>query len=267
MSPTCNSWNDKRVEQSERLLAPSFRKISSTQTINNHFEVLQHLQHLPARELKMYLQQFVLNVCFLSAVFLCFIQKSNALDASFIPNDENEPLPLSKKYRDSLRKLCVLLKTDSSRIPVEIAQKRRVLEKVCLKLEKDDNNIEAASTHSTSKGQQLLYGLIGLGSGYYLWTNRRWLTTKINDVVKKSQQQGQVLGHSNNLVASADIPATIESTASSIDLVDPGVAIPVEYPVIVSKVEFSGSDKVTEARSARLKRFAEMNNVNTLKTN
>jgi hypothetical protein len=219
----------------------------------------------------MHWRSFIINICLLSVCFLLFIQKSNALDASFIPNDENEPLPLSKKYRDSLRKLCVLLKTDSSRLPVEIAQKRTVLEKVCHKLAMDDNNIETASTFSkASRGQNLLYGLIGLGSSYYLWANRRWLITKIKIAANRPQQlqRGQVVGYGNNVVASTDIPAISEGGTFSADLVDlssPIIAVPVESPVVANSIKSpTSTDKVAEARSARLKRFAEMNNVNTL---
>lgn len=192
-------------------------------------------------------------------VFLCLIHSSNALDVSFIPNDENEPLPLSKKYRDSLRKLCALLKTDISRLPVEIIQKRTTLEKVCHKLEKDDSNIDAASVSKSIKPQQLLYGLIGLGSGYYLWANRKWLTKKFIN----KPQRGNVLGY-NNIVASSDVASSDVASimnetplvgTDSMEYAPSGNLVAVDLPVI-------NVDRVAEARSARLKRFADMNSVN-----
>ncbi len=188
--------------------------------------------------------------------------KSYGLDVSFIPNSENEPLPLSTKYRDSLRKLCALLHTEGAVLPAELLEKKAVLEKVCHKLKKDDENIDGSlsGTNKFSKVKQnILYGLIGLGSGYFLWSNRGWLTSKLKKVGNSPERN--ILGrggatptsevNSVNEPKAADISTPSASAASSIQVSMQGDA--------------AGADKIAEARAARLKRFSEMNAVNEIK--
>jgi hypothetical protein len=59
-----------------------------------------------------------------------------SLDVSFIPNDENAPLPLSTTYRTALRKLCVIMEA-GKKLPESIdAAKLRGLKAACRKLKK-----------------------------------------------------------------------------------------------------------------------------------
>jgi hypothetical protein len=100
-----------------------------------------------------------------------------ALDVSFIPNDENAPLPLSAKYRESLAKLCKLLDVKGARLPAELQEKRNVLEKMCQKLSKDNANIVASKASSWDM-KTVAVTLFSLGGGYLLWNNRRWIKSK-----------------------------------------------------------------------------------------
>ena len=113
----------------------------------------------------------------------------NALDLSWIPTDVNDAsLPLSVKYRDSLRKLCDILKT-SSKLPPELTDRRKVLSKMCKKLDFDDKASNSpGNLFNIFQNKRLLLtlGLIGTG-GYFIWDNRqaiviatkRWLKRNI----------------------------------------------------------------------------------------
>lgn len=75
-----------------------------------------------------------------------FLSYHSALDVSFIPNDENAPLPLSQNYRKLLRRLCSLTKA-GGRLPEALHAKEQILEKMCSKLEKDDDNVASLEKH------------------------------------------------------------------------------------------------------------------------
>jgi hypothetical protein len=127
----------------------------------------------------------------LCAFLKCFI--GLALDVSFIPNDENSPLPLSAKYRASLRKLCDLMKDPQKQLPSELLEKKRVLEKMCKKLDSDDNNIQSAVTEKKN-----ILHLIGIiGGGYLIWHYRSFLLAAIHPLLSIFQPtpKGQKLGH------------------------------------------------------------------------
>lgn len=149
----------------------------------------------------------------LFAVFFCQLPKVlHGLDVSFIPNDENAPLPLSAKYRTSLRRLCNLMEkyppsnrntksqasgSTSNNILADLygdSVKHRALQNLCIKLAADDKNIEQASSDlsfssvwqrlkgswmlSTANTTTLLIlGLSGIGMGIAMREKdriRRW---------------------------------------------------------------------------------------------
>lgn len=197
----------------------------------------------------------LIRTCFV-LVLLALITRTNSLEASFLPNSENEPLPLSAKYRDSLRKLCILMNTEGALLPPEVVEKKDILAKVCAKLEKDDRNINAASSEQKfGIKQKLMYGIIGIGSGYYLWSNRKWLKTQVNNLMKGKGPQGQIVGQSVRSAPHVDTlfgdgPAAAQQVS----------AAPVAHEVPVAAT----ADKIAEARAARLKRFSEMNAVGSV---
>ena len=80
-----------------------------------------------------------------------------ALEAIWIGNDENAPLPQSAKYRANLRKMCGIM-SSGGRLPKSFAEKKHVLEKMCDKLRKDDENVASASKISTFKRAALVFG-------------------------------------------------------------------------------------------------------------
>ena len=122
-----------------------------------------------------------MNILFGLVVSLLCIY-SNGLDVSFIPNDENAAtLPLSAKYRDTLRRLCTRLKS-GDKLPNELIQKKKTLTALCLKLEKDDRNIASAHRPYNLNGflslknfQRLIFSILGLGGGFFVWIHRQWI--------------------------------------------------------------------------------------------
>lgn len=159
-----------------------------------------------------------------------------ALDVSFIPNDENAPLPLSHKYRESLRRLCTLVK-GGGRLPEELQEKRVVLEKMCVKLAKDDSNIESAEVGVLSKWdlKSIAFTLLGVGGSYVMWNNRHWIKTKANAFLNNAK-----VNQADRVVADGGVLGGGEQFRPV------GEGDPVNM-------------RVLEAREARLRRFAEIN--------
>lgn len=110
----------------------------------------------------------------LFSVYVCLC---GALDVSFIPNDENAPLPQSTKYRAALRRLCELVEDKSRQLPKELAEKRKVVEKMCLKLKKDDQNVAGSLTPQWLLPKHWLFLAAGVGGGWALWSNRHFITS------------------------------------------------------------------------------------------
>ena len=117
---------------------------------------------------------------------LSFLQLVTPLDVSWIPSDPDGPLPLSVKYRDSLRKLCTLLDSGST-LPSEIQDKRSILIKMCKKLRSGDNNIASAAdfTTLTSFKKVLITGVLGIGGSLILWDKRRQIGRTITTILKR----------------------------------------------------------------------------------
>lgn len=87
---------------------------------------------------------------------------------SFTPSDDDQ-LPLSTKYRDSLRQLCDIL-NKGQKLPDNFASKEASIRKQCAKLAKDDRNVSGANISRPSPAMMLL-GAAGLASVYYIWKN------------------------------------------------------------------------------------------------
>jgi len=102
---------------------------------------------------------------------------AEALEASWIGNDENEPLPQSAKYRANLRRICSLMRS-GGKLPKSYAEKRSVLEKMCIKLQKDDDNVSSAVAVSSAKNVALL--LCGFTGAVFIFrTHFDWLVDVI----------------------------------------------------------------------------------------
>ena len=164
-------------------------------------------------------------------MIFCCLQTGfiTALDVSFIPNDENAPLPLSTKYRESLRRLCVLLKS-GSKLPSELVAKRKSLSALCTKLEADDKNIAGASRPShfaifvSNNIRRLLYSILGLGGGIFIWFRRQWIFNTRRDRLNSIEEEK-----------------------------------PLETTAALQEREEQRKLEIQEAREARLKRFASIN--------
>ena len=115
-------------------------------------------------------------------ILLCLlsVEQVYTLDVNWIPNDSDENgvsnIPLSSKYRDSLRKLCNILAT-SSRIPPELEMKKKNLKKMCKRLAADDSNSNVPSIENIfhkiyENRRNILIGFGLFGGVYYVWKNK-----------------------------------------------------------------------------------------------
>jgi len=199
---------------------------------------------------------FVSIIVWFFMIFIIDITCSNsngvsALDVSFIPNDENAPLPLSTRYRDSLRKLCTILDNhirNQSKLPMELHDKKKVLIKMCQKLAKDDANIGSSvssifdSVFNDQSRRGVLIAIASIGGSYILWNNRLWILSTLRGLWKGNREPIQVhrIGKVNDEVRRVDA-----TEATSI----PDVA-----------EEEAALRRIREAREARLRRFEQINN-------
>jgi len=90
----------------------------------------------------------------LHRIALLPFKSSAALEASWVPSatydsttiGESGPLPLSKAYRDKLRKLCILVNNSGSEGHIKDDERRRELQKMCRRLKKDDSYSSSANS-------------------------------------------------------------------------------------------------------------------------
>lgn len=109
------------------------------------------------------------SILALSAVLMCWLLRlAIGFDVSWIPSDPDGPLPQSTRYRQSLEKLCVLIK-EKARLSPELQAKRAVLEKMCQRLEQDKRLL-------TGLGFPINRNIVGLalaiGGGAAMWVYR-----------------------------------------------------------------------------------------------
>mmetsp|Transcript_11891 Transcript_11891/g.18242 ORF Transcript_11891/g.18242 Transcript_11891/m.18242 type:complete len:138 (-) Transcript_11891:524-937(-) len=124
----------------------------------------------------MRMSAFIQTLHFASLALLFLLaSQCNALDASWIPATGDEPLPLSSKYRDKLRRLCKLLDT-GSKMPPEIEAKRGVLEKQCFRLASDDRAGDITRRSNKRRGLFITGGVGVVG----VW----WLRMKHPDLIE-----------------------------------------------------------------------------------
>lgn len=108
-------------------------------------------------------------------------------DASWISSDDGQ-LPLSEKYRTQLRKLCELIRSQK-KLPLELEAKRNVLEKQCIRLQRDDNNIIGAITSQKTILSVISFG-VGVGSLVLFWQHKQIIWGFLLSLVKpKSTNQ------------------------------------------------------------------------------
>ena len=161
---------------------------------------------------------------------------SHGLDVSFIPNDDNAAtLPLSAKYRDTLRRLCTRLKS-GDKLPNELVQKKKALTALCLKLEKDDKNIASAQRPfnmdfvSVKNFRRLMFSILGIGGGFFVWIHRQWIFN-FKQIKKAFLNLGGIFKRDTN-------SSNNNSTGD--------------------QEELQRMKEIQEAREARLKRFSNM---------
>ena len=98
----------------------------------------------------------------LFVVLLALLGRVRALEASWIPNDENAPLPQSAKYRANLRRICAIM-TSGGKLPKSYEERKTVLVKMCAKLKRDDDNVSTAMKVGGAKKVALLLGGVVAG--------------------------------------------------------------------------------------------------------
>ena len=99
----------------------------------------------------------------------------NSIDVSWVPNDPDSSLPLSKNYRASLRKLCKIIE-ENSKVATNLLAEKPSLKKMCIRLKRDDKNIESSTYVPPSK---LILTIFGIGGGSYLAWLQRYAIKKI----------------------------------------------------------------------------------------
>lgn len=122
------------------------------------------------------------NIYLLFIVIFYIICSSNGLDVSWIPNDPDGPLPLSIQYRQSLRRLCLLI-DKGSRLPPEVEAKKNVLKKMCTKLKYDDDSIQSSINYKHSIKNVAIFAS-SLGGSYFIWHNRKVISNIYNNIIR-----------------------------------------------------------------------------------
>jgi len=154
---------------------------------------------------------------------------ARALEANWVGNDENAPLPQSAKYRDNLRKLCAIL-DKGGRLPSTYSGNgRKVLVSMCAKLKRDDENVSGAVAISTIKNTVLALGC----GGFAIYAFREHIPTLARWVRARFGKRG----------ASSDKVKRTRG-GSTDDLVN---------AILTSDASL---DNLSALREARLKRFA-----------
>ena len=123
-------------------------------------------------------------------ILLLLIVKSLGLDVSWLPNDENAPLPLSVQYRQSLRRLCLLIEK-GSRLPPEIETKKNVLKKMCSKLRDDDDNIQSSIKFKYNMKNVAIVAT-SLGGSYFIWHNRKAIGNVFNNIIRSFRKSNSI---------------------------------------------------------------------------
>ncbi len=120
-----------------------------------------------------------------------------SLDVKWTPtNEEDSSIPLSSNYRDSLRKLCELLKSGES-LPKNIIDQKAELELKCQKLFLDDESSEYISDRKFPSGlnRNVVGGLIALFAGFGFYQYRNVLSAKLKRMATPTSSSSS---HSSN---------------------------------------------------------------------
>ena len=114
----------------------------------------------------------------------------NGLDVSWLPNDENAPLPLSVQYRQSLRRLCLLI-DKGSRLPPEVDAKKNVIKKMCSKLRNDDDNIQSSIKFKHNMKNVAIIAT-SVGGSYFIWHNRKAISNVFNNIIRNLRNSNSI---------------------------------------------------------------------------
>uniref|UniRef100_A0A7S0SV00 Uncharacterized protein n=1 Tax=Chromulina nebulosa TaxID=96789 RepID=A0A7S0SV00_9STRA len=121
----------------------------------------------------------------LTILSLYYILQINSLDASFTAADD-EQLPLSANYRQSLRNLCDII-DKGGKLPPSYAGKEHEIKRQCNQLKKDDNHISSSSPISnfSLSNKSILFTLLSItGALVYLNKNNPYIHQVISYVYK-----------------------------------------------------------------------------------
>lgn len=104
-----------------------------------------------------------------------FVLFAFGFDASWTPSDPDGPLPLSKNYRSTLRKLCRFLRTEQQ-VPPQVKVQKDVLIRLCKKLREEDKATGWQPGNDSwfdgIDGGKVAWGVfIGAIVAYYLYFN------------------------------------------------------------------------------------------------
>lgn len=195
---------------------------------------------------------------FLIVLFI-YILSAQALDVSWLPSDPDAfDLPLSTKYRDNLRRLCVLV-NKKGKIHPDILAKQDVIIKMCDKLNKDeemivsDINIQNIFRGNTS---YIILLIISVAI-YFIWFD------KTNNIYKYGCNNIQKNNSNNNfpLASEKDILEAREARLSKFNIkIEEKVTERISESI--SNVEIIPTDvEIEEIRLNKIKKYEEMTRI------
>lgn len=128
-------------------------------------------------------------------IFVVLISgRAGAMDVSWIPDEDNAPLPLSSSYRNSLRRLCELIKSGRS-LPSEVEAKKKSLVAQCKKLEADDLNVKMGESEGAGLSMlTLTLGIAGLVAVVINSSFGQEMVDGLRDFIKRRKRKADRIG-------------------------------------------------------------------------
>ena len=122
----------------------------------------------------------MISFLYLRLIVLALLLNSYCcIDVSWIPSDPEGPLPLSRNYRDALRKLCDMIDTNAP-LPLQISEKKDVIQSLCFRLGQENNDplTSIASKRNLMLGIAVVVG--GLAIAKYGGVMFQWFKSPVS---------------------------------------------------------------------------------------
>jgi hypothetical protein len=185
---------------------------------------------------------------------LFFISSSYALDVSWLPtNPDAFDLPLSTKYRDNLRRLCVLV-NKKGKIHPDIEGKKDVIIQMCVKLNKDEEMIANDANDILFKENTHYFIILIMSIAIYL----KWFDK--NNIINKYGYNNT--NNSNNfpLASEKDVLEAREARLSKFNKVEEKGVERISESISSSEI-VPTEEEVEESRLNKIKKYEEMKRI------